>query len=129
MGGRPKVPRETAGEDGHAIFPFSVAAEFDEPRGCESSAFGGDCLRMEAAADVDVVVFVPCEAAGRVVFEQRFLRPLRQSHIDVDQRQRQPGDELNPLGERTFQPLLRRDQAPPTDDGLASVLGGRLAFN
>jgi hypothetical protein len=129
VGDRAGVPREPTRENRHAASGLVLATEFDEPGGREASAFGGNRLRVQAAVNVDIVVFVPCEAAGRMVFEERSLRAARELHIDVDQRQWQPGNEFDPLGERTFQSVLPQDQTTATDDVLAPPPGGRHAFD
>ena len=117
------MPWESAGENRDLLLTIVMTANLDEPRGRESPAFTGNSLRVQAAADVDVFVFVPGEAAGCMVFEERSLERLDEPHRDVDQRERQPVNEFDPLDKRTYLEPLSGEQSAATFDRLAAARG------
>ena len=89
------MPRQAAGEDRHpsraaggAAMTHSIAEQFDEMGGLYQGSFCGHRLRMQAAPQFQVFVFIPGKPAGRVGFQQRSCRRLGTLERDVEAGQR-----------------------------------------
>ena len=97
---RPHVPGQAAGADEDLVAAGTHLTQFEEVRRREPRAFGDDRLGMQAAAEVDVFVFIPRKPAGGIFLEQRpGALELRHGELDVEPRDGQAGHQRHPLRE------------------------------
>ena len=124
-----RMPRHAAGEDRHRLAVTGAGAgrtKLDEVRCREHLPLRLHRLRVQAAADLEVVVLAPREAARGIALECVPGEGPGDRQLDVDDRERGTGDEGHPLGEPSDLATAPVDQSTRRDEARLTACGHAL---
>ena len=108
------VPGKPEHEDlrGRPLAAGNRRPNFDHVRGRESPPFRDNRLEIQTPEDVGNLIFMPGKPAGRIRLQRRATGLRCQPHFNLENRQREPVGEGDPLHERPDVTGRARQPAP-----------------